>query len=755
MLRECVNIKVASWIANELSFKEFFAKSNCKSQKEAKEEYSKTISYCAEMLKNDGEMMAKYAHTNNRIDGRRFGKKNIQGVMRYVRGMLLEGITTDIDMVNCHPFILLNLCLEHNIECAYLKQYINEREECLAQIMEYDQLNREDAKKKVLVSTNMEKKINTKSAFLKNYDKEMKKVQADLQEVEQYKYIAQYAKKDNNFNGSFVNHLLCVKEDQLLKAMEEFCNMEADLEVHSLAFDGLQVYGDHYEEEELLKDMEQFIVRKGLYPVKLTYKEHSIGWEIPEDYVPHQTQYGVMKEEFEKHNCKVGCQFVNEHDGEITIYSLKDFSILHMEKKVVKNGKKVNFIDEWFEDTGKRMYDRFGCHPKNCPNNEYNMWIPFKALTHTYTEDRTLENLSFKRTFESVEEKCEAGFMWFCNHLMNIICDGNEPAYKFFLLWLSQMIQYPENKSIEIIVCSKPGAGKDLLLSFIKQMIGKEPKTWECADPQKEVFGDFNDQMKDAFLVVMPESDKSCFYNCTSKKKQIITNPTININIKNVKKFTMPSYHRFLEFSNHFNLQPLERRNMVYRANDMMRIDDERDSLEVKDKKQSYYDEGFAYAQDPDVGKYIFEMMSKMPTKQHITRRDIPKTEFHLELEEANKAWWLLWLEDLIAKNISNGVTTRSYQNDTLSALFSKFCSENRYQENMGTQSLLQCVINHMKVGQEPVGITKARVRESGEQLYKRGWTLDFLAMQKHLNLEVCIKGDCKEGKKMEYYDWD
>ena len=35
MMRECVNLKVASWIANELSFKDFFEKSNCKIQKDA------------------------------------------------------------------------------------------------------------------------------------------------------------------------------------------------------------------------------------------------------------------------------------------------------------------------------------------------------------------------------------------------------------------------------------------------------------------------------------------------------------------------------------------------------------------------------------------------------------------------------------------------------------------------------------------------------------------------------------------------
>ena len=128
LLRESVNVIVASWITDELSFKEFFEKSNCKVHSEAKTKYNDTIKYCAGMLKNNGEMLAKYDYTNNRTTGRRYGKQNIQGIMRCVRGMLLQGITTDIDMVNAHPTILLHMCKEQNIECAYLKLYIDERE---------------------------------------------------------------------------------------------------------------------------------------------------------------------------------------------------------------------------------------------------------------------------------------------------------------------------------------------------------------------------------------------------------------------------------------------------------------------------------------------------------------------------------------------------------------------------------------------------------------------------------------------------
>jgi hypothetical protein len=689
------------------------------------------------MLKNNGELLTKYAFASNRKDGRRYGKKNIQGIMRCVRGMLLEGIATDIDMVNCHPTILLNLCQEHNIECAYLKQYTIEREECLEQIMEMDVLDREDAKKKVLVSTNMGKKIYTKSEFLKNYDKEMKKVQMKLQEVDEFKYIADYAKKDN-FNGSFVNHLLCVKENQILEAMEEFCNVEVDLEVHSLAFDGLQVYGNHYDNSDLLKDMEQFIVRKGLYPVKLIYKAHPLGWEIPDDFVPYQTQYGLMKEEFEKHNCKVGVNFVRERNNSIDVFKKGDFSILNEEMTFMMNGKEQSFIDHWFADAEKRRYETFELFVKDCPPDVYNLWKPFQASSYEYSDKLSITNRSFTKTFSSVEEKCEAGFLWFCNHTLKIICSNHQESHNLLMNWVAQMLQYPETKSIEIIIVSKEGAGKDLWLLFLRNIMGHK-KVWECSDPINQIFGKFNGMMRDAFLVIFAESNKSYFFNATDKKKQLITNSTITIKIENLPAYDMKSYHRFMEFSNNPDLTVLPRRTQVFKGDDCMCVDDIVDTPAQKQAKTSYFEEGHCYAEDPDVCKYIYERFMEMSCPKAITRDMIVKNSFHQELLEASKPYYVQFLEDLVYKNYVKGKDT--YTNQQLLLLFKSFCSTNYYQENFSSQKLSQHLRHYLTTNGEIQGVDFVRVWSEGRS--QRGMTFDFVKLCEKLNLKIVAKGDC------------
>jgi hypothetical protein len=62
----------------------------------------------------------------------RFYGSGIQGVPTTFRGLLCNGIMTDIDMVNCYPTILMNLCKQKNIPCHYLTEYCEKRKELLA-----------------------------------------------------------------------------------------------------------------------------------------------------------------------------------------------------------------------------------------------------------------------------------------------------------------------------------------------------------------------------------------------------------------------------------------------------------------------------------------------------------------------------------------------------------------------------------------------------------------------------------------------
>jgi len=648
VLEERVNINKVSYLLEELTFDRFLLDYNG-SQKDAKANYSKLLKYLHSKI--SGEDFVKYNYAKGRLDGRLFGEGNsIQGLQTDIRGFICEGITTDIDMINAHPTILKKLCEEHNIECPNLSLYITERKTILNKIAEDDSISYEDAKKKILIATNSNRKIVTNNGFMKNYSREMNKIQKTFMDIPEYNYVKEYAKKDNNFEGSFINHILCINENIILQQIIN-CIELANIKIHSLMFDGLMVYGDIT--EPTLRIIEDHIHKHTIFDnIFLTIKEHTTTFKLPDDYLPTKlVTYEDIKVEFEKTNCKVDERFVKERDEEIKIYTRTQFITLYEDLvfKDVHGGKNKKFINTWLEDPEKRRYDEFGNYPKNsmCPTNYYNMWRPFPVC-----KIKDFIN----------EDKCKNALQFFLEHI-KVLCNYQEPVINFVNMWISQMFQYPEHKSIELIFISEEGVGKGLFLQFFKTIMGGSKRCWETTSPEKEVFGHFNGAMKDAFLVCFNEVNKSNFFNLNDKKKSVITDNNININIKGVPEFNIPSYHRFIAFTN--NPEPTTkntRRDIFIRcSND-------------KVKNSQYFIDGFNYATDLECCAYIYNYYMELPTKVKINAIDIPKTDYDEIIEEAQENPIVSFIKDFVISN--SDLTERVIDADNLFRHFREFCND-------------------------------------------------------------------------------
>ena len=71
-----------------------------------------------------------------------------------VRGVLCDGIISDLDIVNCHPNILSWICKQNDILCPNLDHYIQNRDKILNKLRNEHNFDREDAKKLFLKATN-------------------------------------------------------------------------------------------------------------------------------------------------------------------------------------------------------------------------------------------------------------------------------------------------------------------------------------------------------------------------------------------------------------------------------------------------------------------------------------------------------------------------------------------------------------------------------------------------------------------------
>ena len=101
---------------------------------------------------------------------------------------------------------------------------------------------RQFCKEQFLVSTNEGKPIyRSQFPFLNEYDLEMKSIHAALINHTEYQWVREHlSDKEDNYNGSFVNLILCYWENIILEyAINYFQSYRIDVNV--LMFDGLMV----------------------------------------------------------------------------------------------------------------------------------------------------------------------------------------------------------------------------------------------------------------------------------------------------------------------------------------------------------------------------------------------------------------------------------------------------------------------------------------------------------------------------------
>jgi hypothetical protein len=144
--------------------------------------------YCADMIKCNYTRISTYKYSGNKIDGRLFLKEKmgLQRIWNKFRGVLSDGITRDLDMISCHPNLLVYLCRQNDITTNRLNIYVNSRKEILDNLLKDDKIKKDEGKILFLKSINDNEIIDRlgkkkiKNSFFIEFDKEMKEIQNKL-----------------------------------------------------------------------------------------------------------------------------------------------------------------------------------------------------------------------------------------------------------------------------------------------------------------------------------------------------------------------------------------------------------------------------------------------------------------------------------------------------------------------------------------------------------------------------------------------
>lgn len=191
--------------------------------------------------------------------GRYFADKalSMQGIARGIRHSISDGLYVDVDIVNAHPCMLVQMMEAEKLDCTYLKDYVRNRQDRLKELQlsfneqnPNETMNFEQAKRFILKLVNggqddentkvKEKGINN---FTKCLAKEMRTAhnhfaKSRKDEFEAYRKYKISTGKEYNFKASWMNFLLCDIENKALDGIRKFFDDDPSI---ILCFDGAMI----------------------------------------------------------------------------------------------------------------------------------------------------------------------------------------------------------------------------------------------------------------------------------------------------------------------------------------------------------------------------------------------------------------------------------------------------------------------------------------------------------------------------------
>ena len=184
-----------------------------------------------------------------------------------IRNSIMPNNIKDIDIVNSHPVILLNLCQKNKISCNILKNYVENRELILNSFGN----NRKSVKKMFLTILNGGfKDIYSKDSRINNY---LKLLEKEIIEIQKYFYEKdkRYFEKGFNHLGKNMSRIILDIENQILQTMINYFVIKR-VNIFTLEYDGLKIYSDNKSKHFSINELEKIILQKTKINIKLSFK---------------------------------------------------------------------------------------------------------------------------------------------------------------------------------------------------------------------------------------------------------------------------------------------------------------------------------------------------------------------------------------------------------------------------------------------------------------------------------------------------
>ena len=185
-----------------------------------------------------------------------------------IRNSIMPKNIRDIDMINCHPMILLNLCQKNKVKCNLLKNYVENRNMILDTFGD----NKKEVKEFFLTVLNGGfKNIYSQDVEVNNY---LKLFENEILKIQNYFYLRdkRFFEKGFNFMGKNLSRIILEKENEILQTMIDYFVLKR-VNILTLEYDGLKLYTDDKSKHFSINDLEKIIFKKTGINMKLSFKD--------------------------------------------------------------------------------------------------------------------------------------------------------------------------------------------------------------------------------------------------------------------------------------------------------------------------------------------------------------------------------------------------------------------------------------------------------------------------------------------------
>ena len=202
----------------------------------------------------------------------KYNCKNVLGsclsyLKKEIRNSIMPKNIKDIDIVNSHPVILLNLCQRNGIACNILKNYVENRDLILDSFGD----NRKEVKELFLTILNGGfKDVYSDDNRINNY---LKLLEKEIIKIQKHFYVKdkRYFEKGFNYLGKNSSRIILDIQNQILQIMINYFVLKR-VNIFTLEYDGLKIYSHNKSRHFSINDLEKIILEKTGINMKLSFK---------------------------------------------------------------------------------------------------------------------------------------------------------------------------------------------------------------------------------------------------------------------------------------------------------------------------------------------------------------------------------------------------------------------------------------------------------------------------------------------------